>query len=539
MAVALAGIIVLQLVWMKNAMDVRNELFDRSVKEALIETSRNMETMSDVIWLRQRDIVDPALNRLPFYRHPAPAVRFNGQAFKTQTDTLSFVPKTKSPVKRTIENNVWVTTSKDTIHTGKNIRVEIVEMDSVISHMEQKIDHDITLMYDYSVDAMQSDSILQLHKSDLQHKFITRAERLKNVAGRMVVESWIMDQDPKPDTASVAHFLKDELQKRDIPIPFEMGVFYADSNLIKTDKADSLTLTNTRYQTKLFPRSIIDRNEQLAIYFPGRRVFLFKTMIGPALLSLLLSAFVMGIFGLSIFYIINQKKISEMKSDFINNMTHEFKTPLATISVAADSIINRKVIANEEQVKHFIQVIKKENLRMNQQVETILQIARLDKKDFEFNFKVVDIHELIDKAVQGILLQVESRGGKIKVKKEAMNTAVTTDPAHTLNLLNNLLDNANKYSPDKPVIEVKTRNAERGVWISVSDKGIGMNKQVQTKIFEKFYRETSGNIHNVKGFGLGLSYAKAVIDANKGEIKVISEPGKGSTFEVFIPFTMI
>jgi two-component system phosphate regulon sensor histidine kinase PhoR len=235
----------------------------------------------------------------------------------------------------------------------------------------------------------------------------------------------------------------------------------------------------------------------------------------------------------------NQKKISEMKSDFINNMTHEFKTPLATISVAADAIVNKKVIDDQLKVKHFVEIIKKENLRMNQQVETILQIARLDKSDFEFNFKVHDLHDLIDRAVQGMNLQVANRGGAIKVIKNASNSIVTCDVAHTFNLLSNLLDNANKYSTVAPQITIKTKNSSSGVWLAVSDKGIGMNKQVLQKIFERFYRVSSGNIHNVKGFGLGLSYVKAVVDANKGEIIVHSEPGKGSTFEVFFPFTMV
>jgi two-component system phosphate regulon sensor histidine kinase PhoR len=219
-------------------------------------------------------------------------------------------------------------------------------------------------------------------------------------------------------------------------------------------------------------------------------------------------------------------------------MTHEFKTPLATISVATDSMVNPKVIGNPDQIANYASIIRKENLRMNKQVETILQIASLDRKDFDFKFCTTDIHELIEKAVQGIIFQIENRNGYINIEKQASNPMVTADPVHALNMLNNLLDNANKYSPEIPEITVSTRNSDRGVWISVSDKGIGMSKQVQGKVFEKFYREATGNIHNVKGFGLGLSYVKAVVDANRGEVRVSSEPGKGSTFEVFLPFTL-
>ena len=225
-----------------------------------------------------------------------------------------------------------------------------------------------------------------------------------------------------------------------------------------------------------------------------------------------------------------------MKSDFINNMTHEFKTPIATISIAADSISNNKVIGEEEKVRFFAGMIKKENNRMNEQVERILQIARLDRKEFEFNFQATDVHPLIAEAVTGIVLQVEQRGGRIETRLEAVNPVVTTDPVHFTNLVCNLLDNANKYTVDAPVILVSTANTPGGILLTVEDNGIGMTKAVQSRIFDKFYRLPSGNVHTIKGFGLGLSYIKAILEANNGTIKVTSEPGKGSRFVVFIPF---
>jgi len=253
---------------------------------------------------------------------------------------------------------------------------------------------------------------------------------------------------------------------------------------------------------------------------------------------LIFSIFIVIVFALSIYYIVSQKKLSEMKSDFINNMTHEFKTPLATISVATDAIVNEKVISQPDQVKHFASIIKNENQRMNHQVETILQMARLDRKDFDFKFVQVDIHQVLDKAIESLLLQIESRGGSISFSKEAVNTALIADAQHLQNLFRNLIDNANKYSPEAAKISLSTRNEPGGILVIVADKGIGMSKQVQQRVFERFFRETSGNIHNVKGFGLGLSYVKAIVDAHKGQIKVQSEPGKGSIFEVFIPFNL-
>jgi two-component system phosphate regulon sensor histidine kinase PhoR len=225
-----------------------------------------------------------------------------------------------------------------------------------------------------------------------------------------------------------------------------------------------------------------------------------------------------------------------MKSDFINNMTHEFKTPIATISLAADTITNSKVINDESSIRHFIGMIKKENSRMNKQVETILQIASLDKKEIEFSFERTSLHKIIERAVDTIEIQVQQRQGTLKVELNAGNDMIFADSGHIISLVHNLLDNAIKYSPSSPEITVQTSNTRNGVILAVEDKGIGMTKSVQSKIFERFYRQSSGNIHDVKGFGLGLNYVRAIVDAHKGEISVISEPGKGSRFEIFLPF---
>ncbi|MGC9354995.1 MAG: sensor histidine kinase, partial [Mariniphaga sp.] len=269
---------------------------------------------------------------------------------------------------------------------------------------------------------------------------------------------------------------------------------------------------------------------------PGREGFIYRSLNWLLGASFLFSLFILAAFAGSIFYILRQKKISEMKSDFINNMTHEFKTPIATIAVAADSINNDKVISNAEKVRYFTGMIKKENTRMNRRVEDILTIARLDKKEFEFKWETLDVHDLLKDAIQGITLQIEKCEGKIVTKFEASNPAATTDKIHCTNVFYNLLDNAVKYSAGSPEITVSTQNTPKGIVVSVEDKGIGMSKTVQGKIFEKFYRQETGNVHNVKGFGLGLSYAKAVVEASHGTISVQSEPGKGSRFDVFLPF---
>jgi len=237
----------------------------------------------------------------------------------------------------------------------------------------------------------------------------------------------------------------------------------------------------------------------------------------------------------SILFIARQRKISKLKTDFINNMTHEFKTPITTISIAADSIITDEIIKNEERVRYYANMIKKENLRMNEQVDRILQVARLDRKELDFKFRIVNAHEMIEEAIQGIIIQIDKRGGKIEKRLNANNPIITTDPIHFINIVNNLLDNANKYSPEAPQISIYTTSDNKGFFMTVQDKGIGMNKKIQTKIFDRFYRISSGLMPFTTGFGIGLSYIKAILKINEGSIRVKSEPGKGSQFTVFIP----
>jgi two-component system phosphate regulon sensor histidine kinase PhoR len=287
---------------------------------------------------------------------------------------------------------------------------------------------------------------------------------------------------------------------------------------------------------QLFPDNIIRQNLLVSVIFPERTNYVLGSIAWLLGGSLLFSFIILATFALSLFFIIRQKKISEMKSDFLNNMTHEFKTPIATISLAADTITNPKVINDENSVRHFISMIKKENSRMNKKVETILQIASLDKKEIAFKFENISLHSVIERAVDTIEIQVHQKNGRIAQNLNASEPVIYGDNEHLTNLVNNLLDNALKYSPESPDITVETRNNDRGVILSVADKGIGMSKSVQGKIFERFYRQSSGNVHDVKGFGLGLNYVRAIIDAHKGNVTVTSEPGKGSRFDVFLPF---
>ena len=569
MGISILGIIAVQLVWMNNAIRVKNEMFERGVNQALQQTVSRLEDLHNFGVVNKMVFAGDSLNLLQDFD-------FDFEFDTDSDDLLSWnVSSGKARVARQLPDSVRrpvriirefapdnhearvefhvdndsdnhrvqsyayqlsnsTTGKKHVVIAGDNPdkgSVVLVKSDTIIRSADSL----------YTISTVKIDSLLtdldtfQFLAPDISKRVRLKATSLKRVANKVVTEvaTWDVRQ---LDEKLIYDVLKKELDENNIQLDFEYGIFRGDELSFPKPVTDSLEVANTIFQAQLYPNDIFQKNIKLAVVFPDRDSFIYRSLNWLLIASFVFSLIILMTFALSIFYIIRQKKISEMKSDFINNMTHEFKTPIATISVATDSITNRKVLDDPERIKYFAGMIKKENTRMNRQVEDILTIARLDKKDFEFNWETIDVHDLISDAVQGIKLQVEKRGGKIELNLKAINSMVTTDRIHCTNVVYNLIDNANKYSDNTPEIVVSTINQQKGVVISVSDKGIGMSKAVQSKIFERFYRQTSGNIHNVKGFGLGLSYVKAVLEANRGNISVSSEPGKGSKFDVFLPF---
>ncbi len=257
-------------------------------------------------------------------------------------------------------------------------------------------------------------------------------------------------------------------------------------------------------------------------------------MIGA---SIFFTTIIISAFALTVRTMFTQKKLSEIKSDFINNMTHELKTPLATISLAIDALTNEKVIHDTDKIKYYSGMIKDENKRMNKQVEKILQAARIEKQDIRLNLQQLNAHDIINKVANNLSLQIQEKNGTLKLNLHATRHLIEADEVHFSNIIFNLLDNAIKYSKDNLplVIEIETQNAGSMLAIKVKDNGIGMNKETANRVFEKFYRAHTGNLHNVKGFGLGLSYVKAMVEAHEGKARVESTPGKGSTFTVSFP----
>jgi two-component system, OmpR family, phosphate regulon sensor histidine kinase PhoR len=282
-------------------------------------------------------------------------------------------------------------------------------------------------------------------------------------------------------------------------------------------------------------------DEILIVIVPDWKNLVFKSLRLPISSAIIFTIIIIAAFYLTISTMIRQKKLSEIKNDFINNMTHEFKTPLATISLAVDALRNDKVRFNGEKMSYFSNIIKEENQRMNRQVETILRAALMDRQEVKLNLTPVHAHIVIKNVLDNFTLQLQDRKGNVELYLDAENDLINADEVHFPNLINNLIDNSIKYAKDNvpPKIKITTQNTGKDLLIRLEDNGIGMNKETVKRIFEKFYRAHTGNLHNVKGFGLGLSYVKTMIEAHHGEIKADSTLGKGSCFLIRLPLKKV
>lgn len=328
-----------------------------------------------------------------------------------------------------------------------------------------------------------------------------------------------------------------ELKMRGINTDYEYGIFNPVRNNMPVQKTGQYPkeLLNKGFSFAMFPSDMVNTPNYLMIYFPKEKRFLLSQLWSNLSISMVFVIIIILSFAYTVITILRQKKVSEMKNDFINNMTHEIKTPISTISLACEALGDKDIQKSEVLYQNYISVINEENRRLGNLTERILQSATLEKGEILLKMIEVDIHELIEEAIKNIQLQVEKKGGRIIKRLNAENHILQADRVHITNIIFNLLDNANKYTRDVPEIVVTTENSYSGLLISVKDNGPGISKSNQKRIFEKLYRIPTGNIHNVKGFGLGLSYVKAIVEKHGGKITLESELNNGSKFIIYLP----
>ena len=509
MSVALIGIIFIQILWIKNAVDVKEQQFKQNVSEALVRLNKQLET---------KDALDVVGRKMDAFT----------TTYKIDIDSVEDSSQHSIISKIKIIND----------GLGKDIKIISDTLNHKLITSIGKIDSSIKLM---SIITDSCDSYVTNYSSKGSEKIIIKSrgskikrkkKKISDVLNQIVLEITTDDllNENKISAKEIIEILKKELSNYGIKQNFEFKLTEADSLLLISDNYKTKAGLKG-FQQKLFPSAIIDKKSELLIYFPDKSILAFKSLGVPILGSLIFTLIIIVVFWMSVVYMLKQKKISEIKSDFINNMTHEFKTPIATISLAADSINSIDGLKNEK-VDFFTKMIKSESKRMNQQVENVLQMALLDNKNIKLNLKLTDLHSLIDDVCFNLQLRIEKANGILKKDFNATNSNAFVDSIHFTNVVYNLLDNAIKYSKDSPEITIKTENTNGELIISIKDKGIGMNKEVKKRIFDKFYRPPTGNIHNVKGFGLGLSYVKEILNRHNAEIVVESEVEKGSSFNI-------
>ncbi len=331
--------------------------------------------------------------------------------------------------------------------------------------------------------------------------------------------------------------LRMELLNRSINSDYEYKVTSAKRDSLIFIRASNATKfrPNNSYEIPLFPKDIIKDSGMLTITFPNKNTVILANLTAMMSLSGGLLLVLIFCFGYTIHTILMQKKLSEMKTDFINNMTHEFKTPVATIMIASEALRDPELTTDKKRIDRLANIIYDENVRLGSHIERVLNIAKIDKGDLKLEHKEVEMNDLLAAIVDSMSLQLQKRNATIDLQLNAKQSTIMGDELHLSNIVFNLLDNANKYSPQDPQIKISTLNSGKNLIIKVADKGIGMNRDQLSKIFDQFYRIPTGNLHDVKGFGLGLSYVSNIVKKLHGTIKVRSEKDKGSEFEISLP----
>lgn len=498
MGLSLLGIVWVQAHWINNSIEIKEKQFDQLVNTSLNEIVSSLDNNESMMFIEEH------------------------------------LPEEAK--------NIFIGLGGDT----KNIVWEH-ENDSVsFTSIDSSSDKDIRVSVEAYADescGKEKHTITKTKKVIVNNKVVTEDITTEEVLGKRFDDVMIkMVKEFKRRDNPVQHLLKDtnldSLIKTTLSnngIELIANHIVAQNDSIIEQYSSTKKLSEPEYTTPLFKHDLKSSPTSLSLSFEDKSMYVLKSMWLMLLFSGVFTLVILGSFIGALYFILKQKKISEIKNDFINNMTHEFKTPIATISLAIDSITHPEIIKNNEQIRYYADIVKKENERMNKQVESVLNTSLAEKNELGLTLSEINVEELILRAAQRAELTLKAKNGSLKVSHKGEPINMKGDFEHLENIVCNLIDNAIKYNENTPEIEINYLTENNFFILIISDNGIGMDKETQANIFKKFYRAQTGNIHNTKGFGIGLSYVQAIVKAHNGNIDLKSQPGKGSAFEIKLP----
>jgi len=509
LSITLIGLIFVQVYWIKNAIEIKHEQFKQLVSNGLDNIVKEIEN---------REMVYKVVNEIEPYQDisisGSPSVNYRLNEINQRAFSLSTTDK---------EKEIFIFRNTDSLSINKQLQA--------LSSQNMQFNN-ITNMQFGDLKKKQSLGKLQI-TSDFSEKLDNRTVFVENIVNKLIQID--VDLKDRIDKKTIEEIIHKTFNNLGIDINVEYAVTRNNEEIVYQSDQYNVNVEVEKFSSRLFPNDVFAKNNFLNIYFPDERTFIFKSTGFMAFSSIFLTLVIILGFSLSIHIMFKQKRLSLIKNDFVNNMTHEFKTPISTISLTGEMLLNDRVLKDSDKAKRYTRIILDENNRLKKQVEQVLQIAVIDRGEFKLKQQEVNMHDILQSQANTFEAIVNERGGMIQQQLEAEDTVITGDRTHLENIIANLIDNAIKYSTEIPHLRIETTNKNSGIVVSVHDNGIGISSENKNQIFKNLYRVPTGNVHNVKGFGLGLYYVKKMVEAHGGNITLESELGKGSSFYIYLP----
>ena len=524
LSLAMIALVAVQAYWIKHSIESEENQLGLVVNQVLKEISNELVQNETVI-----NILEEI--RPPVIQHKSKAV-------------WNFHIDSRSSYSNNAEEDFLIDTHEDLhsdsaedIHLDETIIVYTPPLPALKNQKVEMIDDSVLVIL--GEDELMKDTILisAMKPEQIRMELSKSWEEQEMFVDKIVKKMLVNEEDigERISGSQVEALLKKKLYEQGVNIPFEYAVYKEGKKPIYQSENFNEYEDSKYFRASLFPGGIFNKTTLISVYFPkeGKHIFNSIGIMGGS--TLLITLFIVMMFTLAIYIVFKQKRLSEMKNDFVNNMTHELKTPISTISLASQMLNDRSIPDEQKNLSHISRIIQTESKQLGFQVERVLQMAIFDHGELKLKVEDVDLHDIIETVAQNFLLQVDKREGRLEFLPEAEDAVIEGDFMHITNVISNLIENAMKYTQRTPEIKIITRTENSSVVVSVIDNGIGISKEDQKRIFDKFFRVPTGNVHNVKGFGLGLSYVKLIVEQHHGRIKLKSDPNKGSQFDIHLP----